>query len=242
MDTKSLADKLVAWIQEKVRSAGCRGAVFGTSGGLDSSVVATLCHRAFPENALGLIMPCHSHPEDKVHALEVACLFDIPTTEVVLDSVFDALLKILPDYKSDPALNQLARANLKARLRMITLYNIANQLEYLVAGSGNRSELTIGYFTKYGDGGVDILPLGNLVKMQVRELAESLEIPRAIIDKHPSAGLWEGQTDEAEMGISYEALDRYILTGDAPEDIKNAIETMKAASLHKSAMPPIPQF
>jgi len=125
---------------------------------------------------------------------------------------------------------------------MVTLYYISNQLKYMVAGSGNRSEITVGYFTKHGDSGVDIMPLGNLVKGEVRELARYLEIPREIIDKPPSAGLWEGQTDEAEMGFSYEDLDRYILTGDAPQELKRKIEAMKAAAAHKSAMPPIAEF
>ena len=139
-------------------------------------------------------------------------------------------------------MTRLARANLKARLRMVTLYHVANQMKYLVAGSGNRSELTVGYFTKHGDSGVDILPLGNLVKKEVRELARFLKIPPAIIDKPPSAGLWAGQTDEAEMGFSYEALDRYILTGDAPEEIKKRIVALKAASVHKCTTPPVPEF
>jgi NAD+ synthase len=122
---------------------------------------------------------------------------------------------------------------------MIALYNTANQLRYLVAGSSNRSELTIGYFTKYGDGGVDIMPLGNLVKSQIRGLARHLGIPPEIIAKPPSAGLWEGQTDEEEMGLTYEVLDNYILTGNAPEDLKKTLENRKAASFHKRETPPI---
>ncbi|MCK4863037.1 MAG: NAD(+) synthase [Dehalococcoidales bacterium] len=239
MDTEQITRKLVAWIKEKVQAAGCRGVVLGLSGGLDSSVVGALCQRAFPQNTLGVIMPCHSIDTDKAHAGIVASRFDIPTVETPLDGAFDAMIKILPDNQPDPAIGNLARANLKARLRMVTLYYIANQLKYIVAGSGNRSEITAGYFTKYGDGGVDILPLGNLVKGEVRELARYLEIPREIIDKPPSAGLWEGQTDETEMGFSYEALDRYILTGDAPEELKRKIEARKAAAAHKCTMPPI---
>jgi len=242
MDTEQRAQKLVAWIKEKVQAAGCRGVVLGVSGGLDSSVMAVLCQRAFPQNTLGVTMPCHSIDTDKAHAGVVASRYNIPTMEVILDGAFDALTQILPDYQPDPALGQLARANLKARLRMVTLYYIANQLKYMVAGSGNRSEITVGYFTKYGDGGVDILPLGNLVKGEVSELARYLEIPREIIDKPPSAGLWEGQTDEAEMGISYEALDRYLLTRDASEELTSKIEAMKAAAAHKCAMPPIAEF
>jgi NAD+ synthase len=242
MGAALLAEKLSGWIKEKVLAAGGKGAVLGMSGGVDSSVVAALCVRVFPKNTLGLIMPCHSNPKDKEHAEMAAKKLSVPVKIVKLDDVYDAYLKILPDFKPDPSLIRLAQANLKARLRMITLYYTANQLKYLVIGSGNRSELTVGYFTKHGDSGVDILPLGNLVKKEVRELAKFLKIPSEIIDKAPSAGLWEGQTDEGEMGFSYEALDNYILTGRAPEALKKRIEGMRAAGAHKCATPPIPEF
>jgi NAD+ synthase len=122
---------------------------------------------------------------------------------------------------------------------MLTLYYFANQLEYMVVGSGNWSELAIGYFTKYGDGGADILPLGNLVKGQVRELARFLDIPPPIIDKPPSAGLWEGQTDEGELGFSYEELDRYLVAGQASSELREKIEARIAASAHKRLPPPV---
>ncbi len=242
MDTESVSRKLVAWIREMVTGAGCQGVVLGLSGGLDSSVLGVLCRQAFPQNTLGLIMPCHSTDADKEHAEILAEEFSIPTKTVVLDDIYDTLLETLPDFQPDSALVKLTRANLKARLRMITLYYTANQRQYLVTGSSNRSEITIGYFTKYGDGGVDILPLGNLVKSQVRELANYLGVPQEIIDKPPSAGLWEGQTDEKEMGLTYEVLDNFILTGKAPENIKQTLETRKAASRHKCVMPPIPNL
>jgi NAD+ synthase len=242
MDRELLSQKLVSWIKEKVLAAGCQGVVLGMSGGLDSSVLAVLCQRAFPQNTLGVIMPCHSHQEDKAHAEAVASQFSIPTKTVVLDNIHDALLQTLPDYKADTRFSQLAKANLKVRLRMLTLYYIANQLQYMVVGSSNRIEIAIGYFAKYGDGGVDIMPLGSLVKGQVRELARFLGIPQQIIDKPPSAGLWEGQTDEGEIGLSYEILDHYILTGDAPDEIKGKIEAMITASNHKRSMPPIANF
>lgn len=184
-------------------------------------------------------MPCLSNNKDKVHAEELAKEFGISSTEVVLDSVFNALLKVLPDYRPAPTVKQLAEANIKVRMRMLTLYYIANQLKYMVAGSSNRSELAIGYFTKYGDSGVDIMPLGNLVKGEVKELARFLGIPRVIIDKPPSAGLWAGQTDEDEMGVNYETLDQYILTGVALDDVKDRIEAMIARSNHKRSLPPI---
>ncbi len=242
MDTAEQARKLVNWIKEQVQGAGCLGVVLGMSGGLDSSVLAVLCNQAFPQNVIGVIMPCHSIDRDKQHAEAVADKFSIPTRIVKLDGVYDTLLSTVSDDTKEPALNRLTQANLKARLRMVTLYYIANQQKYLVAGSSNRSEITAGYFTKYGDGGVDIMPLGNLVKNEVKALARHLKIPQEIIDKPPSAGLWEGQTDEADMGFTYESIDDYILTGNAPEELKKRIDAMKSATGHKRTMPPTPPF
>ncbi len=239
MKVAELAEKLIAWIREKVLASGHKGVVLGMSGGIDSSIVAILCQRALPQSTLGVLMPCYSSQEDEEHALAVASKFSIPTKTVVLDSVFDTLLKVLPD---DSGASQLAKANLKARLRMLTLYCFANQLKYMVVGSSNRSELAIGYFTKYGDGGVDIIPLGNLVKGQVRELASFLGIPQEIIDKPPSAGLWPGQTDEGELGFSYDELDRYLVTGEASDEVRRKIESMMAAGDHKRQPPPKPAF
>jgi NAD+ synthase len=242
MDPERLAGRLTDWIKGMVEAAERQGVVLGLSGGIDSAVLAVLCVRAFPRDTLGVIMPCHSLPQDRAHAEALAERFSISTAMVVLDGIYDGMLDALPDYGPDHELVRLTRANLKARLRMVTLYYIANQRGCMVAGSGNRSELTIGYYTKFGDSGVDMLPLGNLVKSEVRELARYLDIPREIIDKPPSAGLWEGQTDEAEMGFSYEVLDRYIMTGEAPEDIRGLIEARKAAASHKGQTPPVPDF
>jgi NAD+ synthase len=242
MNTEQLAEKLVTWIREQVKAAGCKGVVVGMSGGLDSSVVAVLCQRAFPQNTLGVLMPCYSQPEDKAHAQAVTSKFSILMIEVVLDDIFSALLTTLPDYQAGSELSRLAQANLKVRLRMLTLYYIANQLRYMVAGSSNRSEISVGYFTKYGDGGVDIMPLGNLVKGQVRELAGFLGIPKPIIEKPPSAGLWKGQTDEDELGFSYDELDRFLLTGEVSAEVREKIESKMTATAHKRSLPPIPSF
>ena len=239
MDTEQMVKKLISWIRDQVLAAGCKGIVVGMSGGLDSSVLAVLCRRAFPQNMLGVLIPCHSSQEDEEHAQIIASKFSIPTKIVVLDTVFDTLLKALPSDRVEPTVSRLAKANLKVRLRMLTLYYLANQLKYMVVGSSNRSELSIGYCTKYGDGGVDIMPLGNLVKGQVRELASFLGIPQQIIDKPPSAGLWEGQTDEVELGLSYEELDRYLVAGEASNELREKIESMMAASSHKRLPPPV---
>ncbi len=243
MNTERLAEKLVSWIKDEVTAAGCKGAVIGMSGGLDSSVVAVLSKRAFPESMLGVIMPCYSIQEDKEHALAVATKFSIPTKVVVLNSVLDVLRKALPPSdKTESSASRLAKVNLKVRLRMLILYYFANQLKYMVVGSSNRSELATGYFTKYGDGGVDIVPLGNLVKRQVRELASFLGVPQEIINKPPSAGLWSGQTDEDELGFTYEEIDHYLLTGEASDEVRGRIESMITAGDHKRLPPRIPNF
>lgn len=239
---EELANKLIAWIRGQVSGAGLHGVVFGLSGGIDSAVVAVLCTRAFPENCVGLVMPCYSSEIDIEDARTVAGKFQIPVRTITLDEVYESLLGVLPVSEFDPASRKLAEANLKPRLRMLTLYYLANRLGYLVVGTGNRSEISVGYFTKYGDGGVDILPLGNLVKSQVRELASHLGIPNEIIEKPPSAGLWEGQTDETEMGLTYEELDRYLTSGEAREAVRKKVDAMMTESAHKRATPVIPPF
>lgn len=242
MNTEQLAEKLILWIRDKVLAAGCKGVVVGVSGGLDSSVLAVLCHHALPQSVLGVLMPCYSNQEDIDHARIVAGQFAIPIKAVFLDTVYDTLLKILPSDMVDAGISRLVEGNLKARLRMLTLYYFANQLKYMVAGSGNRSELSIGYFTKYGDGGVDILPLGSLVKRQVKKLGSFLGIPQLIIDKPPSAGLWQGQTDEGELGLSYDELDDYLIGGQASDNMREKIESMIAANSHKRLPPPVASF
>ena len=242
MTIEELAQKITSWIKEAVSAAGGKGVAFGLSGGIDSSVIAVLCQKAFPDTCLGVIMPCHSVKTDQEHAELLAGKFHIPAKLVVLDGVFDSLLNMLPDDGYDTATRSLSEANLKPRLRMLTLYYFANRLNYLVIGSGNRCELFIGYFSKYGDGGADIMPLGNLVKSQVQELAVYLGVSREIIDKPPSAGSWSGQTDEVEMGLTYKELDQYLLTGEAGEKVRRRIESLSKRSEHKRHLPPAPPF
>ncbi len=234
-----LADKIVGWIREQVEESGAQGLVLGLSGGLDSATTAALAKRALDDKVLGLLMPCHSNPGDEENARLVAETFGIEIERVDLGPVYDQLMAALPSG------NELARANLKPRLRMLTLYYFANSLDYLVVGTGNKSELMVGYFTKYGDGGVDILPLGGLLKSEVRELARALEVPAEVIDKAPSAGLWPGQTDEGEMGITYDELDAALValesgqTAGVPAENLEKVKAMHAASEHKRRMAPI---
>lgn len=237
-----VAERLVSWIKQQVAGASSRGVVLGLSGGLDSSVVAVLCQRAFPNEMLAVIMPCQSCEADLDDARLMAETLAIPTATVVLDEPFNRLLNAIPRGEYDPDTQRLAEANLKTRLRMSTLYYFANRLHYLVAGTSNRSEIAVGYSTKYGDGGVDIQPLGSLLKGQVRELARHLQIPDRIIEKPPSAGLWKGQTDEGEMGLTYEELDRYLASGEANDEVRRRVEGLARASTHKRATPPVPPY
>lgn len=243
---------LAQWLRNRAEEAGANGFVFGLSGGIDSAVVARLCQMATPNRVLGVILPCYSHAQDETDAYVMADAFGIPTAKVDLAAPFDSLtgqlhaaVKGLPrtvhvtDIKQ-----QMPEANIKPRLRMTSLYFIANSLNYLVAGTGNRSELTLGYFTKYGDGGCDVLPIGNLLKSEVRSLAKELSVPKAIIEKAPSAGLWIGQTDEAEMGFSYDTLEKYLAEGPSavPRETAARIERLRNSSDHKRALPPIGVF
>ena len=239
---ETLVQKLCVWMEDKVIEAKAKGIVFGLSGGLDSAVVAALSIRIFPQNTLAIIIPCHSLEADINDALDFINKFNIPYKIINLSKVYDSLIHLLNDKEKEESF-KLAEANIKSRLRMTTLYYFANELNYLVVGTGNKSELMIGYFTKYGDGGADILPLGNLLKSQVRELAEYLGIPKKIINKPPSAGLWEGQTDEKEIGISYEQLDKYLRTGRSSNKIiEKKIQDKITKSAHKRTTPEKPPF
>lgn len=226
---------LIDWLKEQVNNAHAKGIVFGLSGGIDSAVVAGLAKKAFPNNSLGIIMPCHSNPQDEQHALIVAESMGLETVKVDLTNVYDSFMKTVNDTEDV----KLAKANVKPRLRMTTLYYYAQMRNYLVSGCSNKSEFTVGYFTKYGDSGADILPIASFVKSEIRELARYLNIPDIIINKPPTAGLWKNQTDENEMGFSYEELDKYIRTGTGREEIVNKIESMNKRSEHKRHFPPM---
>lgn len=238
-DYNKIKDRLVNWLQTEVENAGLAGAVVGLSGGIDSAVTARLSQLAFGEEMLGVIMPCHSSSQDREDALKVAGKFGIEVVENDLSQIYDHFLANLRE--SGVEAGRLAEANIKPRLRMTALYYYAQAKGYLVVGTDNWSELKIGYFTKHGDGGIDLAPLGSLVKNEVKKLAEVLEIPAEIIEKKPSAGLWDGQTDESEMGFSYQELDQYILTGEAEPEVREKIEKLSVKNSHKVAPVPIPR-
>jgi NAD+ synthase len=243
------AERIAGWLRARADEAGARGFVFGLSGGIDSAVVARLCQIASPKRVLGVLLPCYSHPQDEEDARLVATTFGIPVVRVDLGDTFDAVtgalhkaIKGLPTHvESLDIKQQMPEANVKPRLRMASLYFIANSLNFLVAGTGNRSELALGYFTKYGDGGVDLLPIGGLVKSEVRALGRELGVPEPVINKPPTAGLWVGQTDEEEMGFTYDTLEAYLAKGASavPPKVAERIDQLQKVSEHKRAMPPV---
>ena len=236
-----LTEKMTSWIKNEVKNAKANGVIYGLSGGIDSAVVAVLCKKIFPKNSLALILPCHSIGEDIKDAQELIKKFNINYQVVELSEIYDSFSSLLSGkLKKNVHDDNLARANIKPRLRMISLYYFANSLNYLVVGTSNKSEIMIGYSTKYGDSGADIFPLGNLLKSQVVELAKYLDVTKRMITKPPSAGLWKGQTDEEEMGITYAQLDEYLTSGELNDKkIKKIIETKIELSKHKRNTPNI---
>lgn len=232
----------VEWLREQVKNSATKGILVGLSGGIDSSVVAHLIKRAFPENSLGVILPCKSSSKDAVDGQAAALAAGLDFVTVDLTQVHGILLGQIEEQMQDKATenHRLTDANLRARLRMSTLYGIANNLNYLVSGTDNAAEIVTGYFTKYGDGGVDILPLANLTKREVYEWGRVLGVPQSVLDRAPSAGLWEGQTDETEMGTTYAMIDDYIEGKEIPEADKAVIERLNKRSEHKRVMPPAP--
>lgn len=230
--------KLVEWLQLKVKEAHANGAIVGISGGIDSAVTTHLIKRAFPNHSVGLIMPCKSNEKDAEDALRVVESSGIEHYVITLTETHHTLFnEIESQLKSAGTWNEektkLGDANTRARLRMSTLYAVANNFNYLVVGTDNAAEWHTGYFTKYGDGGVDLVPLVNFTKGEVRELAIALGVPDEVIHKAPTAGLWEGQTDENEMGTTYNMIDKYLKGEEIPEKDRLIIENMHARSEHK---------
>ncbi|MGY5880460.1 MAG: NAD+ synthase [Candidatus Thorarchaeota archaeon] len=193
---------IVNFIRDYVAKAGVSGVVLGLSGGIDSSLVAALaCEAIGPEKVLGIMMPVDAEKDAK--NIEDAKL--IAEQLGMKHEIFE-LKKAVAAYDS-LNLDKVALGNLAARLRMVTWYARANQENRLVLGTSNKTETMIGYFTKYGDGGTDILPIAELYKANVWDLARHVGVPESLIEKAPSAGLWEGQTDEKEIGVTYPELD-----------------------------------
>lgn len=253
---EEISTSIAAWLKKHFEASGSKTFVLGLSGGIDSALVSALCVRAVgPDKVLGIIMPSSSNPDDAVSAQKVADAFGFHTVRVDLTGIADSIYAAVPSESdlgvdaSDETVErrrQLATANVRPRLRMTTNYYVANLTGGIVAGTGNKSEATIGYYTKYGDGGVDLLPLIDLYKFEVQALARHLGVPETVIARPPSAGLWDGQTDETEIGMSYETLDTSLIAiadgreSEVAPEILARLKPLIAASWHKRN--PVPTF
>ena len=228
---KEFADR-VSYIRELVEKSGVSGIVYGNSGGKDCSLVGILCKFAC-ENTVGIMMPCASKrnfEQDMKDAKEVSEHFGIQSRVIDLTDVRQCEMDRLSAITT---LTPAAVNNIAPRLRMTTLYAVAASENRLVAGTGNRSEAYMGYFTKWGDGACDFNPISDLTATEVIDFLKWLTAPACVINKAPSAGLFDGQTDEDEMGVTYNAIDTYILTGEASERDKKVIDRFHRVSEHK---------
>ena len=233
-DYKKEFEGRVEFIRKVLEESGAAGIVFGNSGGKDSALVGILC-KAACENTVGVILPCSSKrnfSEDADDAKTVANQYGIETRTVALSEVRDAAIHSL---ESVTKLSQAALVNIAPRLRMMTLYAIAASENRLVAGTGNRSEAYVGYFTKWGDGAYDFNPISDLTVTEVYEFLRYLNAPKCILEKAPSAALFDGQTDETEMGVSYTELDAYIRGQPLSREKQQRIDYLHTRSAHKRA-------
>ena len=239
------------FIKTYVENSGCRSVVIGLSGGIDSAVTALLCRSVLgKENAKCIFLPDSTTPDlDIKHQELLVKKFDLFCEKKDISSLVQTMKSRCIVKPNDYAL-----ANIKARTRMTLLFEYANMTRSLVCGSSNKSEILVGYFTKYGDGGVDIMPLGDLYKTQVWKLAEYLKIPGELISKPPTAGLIKGQTDEKELQLNYKDLDKILLGLEQKIDIDEIVnivgvkksdvervKKMRIRSQHKRRTPLIPK-
>jgi len=239
------------FIKTYVENSGCRSVVIGLSGGIDSAVTALLCRDVLgKENTKCIFLPDSTTPDlDIKHQELLVKKFDLFCEKKDISSLVQTMKSRCIVKPNDYAL-----ANIKARTRMTLLFEYANMTRSLVCGSSNKSEILVGYFTKYGDGGVDIMPLGDLYKTQVWKLAEYLKIPGELISKPPTAGLIKGQTDEKELQLNYKDLDKILLGLEQKIDIDEIVnivgvkksdvervKKMRIRSKHKRRMPLIPK-
>ncbi len=235
MNYKIEIEQRVAWIKNVLNDAKCSGVVLGNSGGKDCTLVEILCKMA-TDNILSVIMPCESkqnYGSDRDDALLIASKYNIPTIEIDITECKKILRNILGEHVCDDV--PMAYHNINPRLRMTVLYAIAQGRNYLVAGTGNASETYMGYFTKWGDGAYDFNPIIDLCVEDIYGMLKYLNCPSSVVDKKPSAGLYEGQTDELDMGVSYDDIDEYIKTGKSNNSDK--IARAHAITEHKRILP-----
>lgn len=226
------------FLVDKLKETNVNGYVLGVSGGIDSALVLALAKRAVNEKIFGIVMPCESHESDAKDAIELLEKFNVEYCVVDLSETYHKMLKDLEKSYKHP-LNNASKSNMKVRLRMVTLYAIGQTRNALVLGTDNLDETYTGYFTKYGDGGVDLLPIAHLTKGEVFQASRLLGVTETILNRIPSAGLFVNQTDEKELGVTYQELDDYLLGKEVSNAAKERIEHLHKVSDHKRN--PIPK-
>ena len=228
-------DRIVRWIQKQVIKAKAQGVIVGISGGIDSALVAYLAKEAFPFNSLGVLIPINpDRAFDLEDGLELTYKLGLKYRIINFEQEYQL---IKAKFNLD---HNLINGNLQARMRMMAIYALAQEHNYLVLGTDNKAEYDLGYFTKYGDGGCDLLPISHLFKSQVFEYAKAVGIPKAILNKTPSAGLWANQSDEQELGFSYNDYESFCKGQLDDAQIKAKIINQIKKTNHKRQ--PIPQF
>ncbi|MGL4769090.1 MAG: NAD(+) synthase [Mycoplasmoidaceae bacterium] len=230
MEDRLKIDKIVDWINNYLKATNSAGFIFGLSGGIDSALVASIASKYFPKNHLALRMNYNSCDEDILDQKILIKHFDLNYKNIFLDDIVSRTVNELKLEKN-------IILNLSSRLRMVCLYSLAEKLNYLVMGTSNYNEIYTGYFTKYGDGASDFLPLGNLTKFDIWKLSKFMDVPQKIIDKAPSAGLYPGQTDEKDLGISYKDMEDYFRKKNIDKNISDNMEKLHNKTRHKRIFP-----
>ena len=235
-------ENAIKWIRNYVQNSGAKGIVIGNSGGKDSATVLAMAVKAIgKENVISVFMPCHSVNSDLEDAKIVSSTFDVKLLNIDLTNAYNQMTDEIT-RKLNTELSKESTINMKPRLRMVTLYSIAQTLNYLVIGTGNLCEAMVGYTTKWGDNSSDFNPIGNFTVDEVLEIGKMLGVPERVLKKAPNDGLG-GQTDEEKMGITYKQISEVIETGNTDnENAKNEIIKRFKASNHKRNLVPIYQF
>ena len=248
LDDNKLREELnnaILWIKEYVENSKAKGVVLGLSGGKDSAVVLAMAVKALgKENVVAVSMPCHSISEDFDDAKLVADKFGVKFITVNLTNAYDEFENSINSIINEVGIEELsseAKVNAKPRLRMTTLYAIAQSLGYLVIGTGNLCEAMVGYTTKWGDSASDFNPIANFTVSEILRIGAFLEVPDKILKRAPSDGLG-GQTDEEKMGIKYSQIEEMIETGNTEESAKENILRRYNASKHKRTLVPTYKF
>ena len=238
MKLKQYLLEIEEFLKKYLEESHCKAYVLGLSGGVDSTLVAAIARKAVGKDKLFCYaLDIESNPADVEDAKKVAKELDINLEVINLTKTYQSYLEDL----NGTEFIRLTKSNLKVRMRMVALFAFAQEHSGLVLGTDNMDERYVGYFTKYGDGAADVLPIDYLTKKEVREAAELYGVSSLLANRVPSAGLFEGQTDETEMGIKYEDLDNYLLGGKVEKSVEERIEYLHKISEHKRAPIPTPK-